>query len=177
MNKKKILLFVIIPLVVVCIIALIIFAPTFTMTLSREGCLIIFGVTPEEFLETELEFYSETGDFRTHALVNKNGKLVCSVSRAQLIVWKKYLSDFSEYPEKEPFVISSDYKKLDVYISSSIAPNSKEYDAIWQEAEKIFTRLWLLQCINFTPSSSTYVTYTVIDKDTGEILAQRRYKV
>ena len=128
-------------------------------------------------MDTEFEFYNETGDFRKHARIDENGKLIFEISKFQELVWKKWLSNFSEYPEKEPFVISSDYKKLDVYISANITPESNEYQAILQEAQRIAIRMSILQSINGVPDDSIYITYTVIDRDSGEILAQQRCKV
>ena len=87
------------------------------------------------------------------------------------------MSDFSEYPDKEPFVVSSVGKKLDVYISGKTTLKSKEYQAIIQEAQKIVIRMSTIQSINGVPTELIYMTYTVIDKDTGEILVQQRYKI
>ena len=70
----------------------------------------------------------------------------------------------------------SDYKKLDVYISSDTDPESDEYQAILQEGLRIIARLDILQTANGVPDAFSYIEFTVIDKDTGEILAQRRYR-
>ncbi len=179
MNTKRLIICgIIILFTVLCYIAIMLFAPIHTLTFTSDACVNLFGVSIQEFMEKEFEFYNETGDFRKNAQVDENGELTITLSKIQMLNWKntKWLSDFSEYPEKDPFVISSDYKKLDVYISSDTDPESDEYQAILQEGLRIIARLDILQTANGVPDAFSYIEFTVIDKDTGEILAQRRYQ-
>lgn len=175
MSKKRLILCgIILVLGILIIIAMNLFIPAFDYTCTPEGCINIFGVSIEEFMNTELEFYDETGDFRKNARIDENGQLIVTLSQYQVYAWKKsdWLSDFSKYPEKEPFVISSDYKKLDIYISSNVLPSSQEYEAITDEADKIILRMGTLQLLDGLEHKDIVVLYTVINKDTDQILYQ-----
>ena len=173
MEKKRSFIKYLIPLIAVLIsILLYLFIPGTTHTWDHTSCNYLFGVTPKEFMEAEFEFYSETGDFRKFAKIDKEGNLLVTLSPIQEYIWKKteWLSGFSEYPYKEPFVISSDYKKLDLYLPSDIDYSSEYFQSILMDYYTILVKMGTIQRLNGVPDDRVYVELTVINKDTGGII-------
>ncbi|MBE6660036.1 MAG: hypothetical protein E7605_01350 [Ruminococcaceae bacterium] len=58
-----------------------------TLKMSENNCEKLFGCTPQEFFELELELYDETRDFRKLAYVDKQGQLVLLLTQDQIDVW------------------------------------------------------------------------------------------
>ncbi len=174
MNKKKIIAVIII-LVVGILVANIcyIFIDTYLeLYLPPKHCMYLFGVSPEEFMDTYFEFYDETGDLRKRAYIDESGVLTLRLTRYQAQAWKKteWLSGFSEYPDKEPFSISSDFKELTVYIPHGTDPNGEEYQSIRTQAKTILQKIAVLQSIDGVPDEYVGMEYTVVDEATGEVL-------
>ena len=180
MNKRKIIAMIII--VVICISALcvnyIFIEDYLGLRLPDQHCMYLFGVSPEEFMNTDFEFYNETGDFRKKAYISENGELMLPLSRYQAQAWKKteWLSGFSEYPDKKPFSISPDFKELTVYIPSSTDPEGEEYQSILKQVDTIFQKMAVLQLIDGIPTEDVGMQYTVVDEATGEVFGSQYVK-
>lgn len=175
-NKKaiKIAIFIFVSILVLAATYFIFyyFIETYSTSLDPVSCMLLFGVTPEEFMETEFEFYDETGDFRKKAYIDENGHLVLVLTRWQRKAWRntEWLSGFSEYPDKQPFSISSDYSELTAYIPTDIDPNGEEYQSILEQAETIVNKMALIRIFDGVPAEYVYTKYSVIDSSTGEVL-------
>ena len=71
-------------------------------TLYPEQCYFLFGCTPEEFFELELDIYEIIGDFRNEAKISSDGSLILILSNAQRLAFMNSdLFDFSEYSNIE----------------------------------------------------------------------------
>ena len=145
--------------------------------LPYENCMYLFQVTPEEFMNTEFEFYDETGDFRKTAYINKNGNLVLLLSSKQQKAWinSEWLSGFSEYKDKKPFFVSSDLSELTVYVPPTIDPEGEYYQNIWDQVatihEKIATIHTLSDALYGTETSYTAsLKYTIVAETSGEVI-------
>ena len=167
-----------VPFLILILFLLYLFIPGTTHTWDHTSCKYLFGVTPEEFMKTEFEFYSETGDFRKSAKIDKEGNLSVTLSLFQEYRWEKteWLSGFSEYPDKEPFVISSNYKKLDLYLPSDIDYSSEHCQLILRDYHTILAKMGTMQRLNGVHDDNVYVEFTIINKDTGEIIYSKDIK-
>ena len=71
-------------------------------TLHPEQCYLLFGCTPEEFFDLELDIYEIIGDFRNEAKISSDGSLILILSNAQRLAFMNSdLFDFSEYSNIE----------------------------------------------------------------------------
>ena len=93
------------------------------------------------------------------------------LSRYQAQAWKKteWLSGFSEYPDKKPFSISSDFKELTVYIPYDADIESAEYQSTLKQVYTIFQKMAVLQVLDGIPEEEVGMQYTVVDEATGEV--------
>ena len=130
-------------------------------------------------MNTDFEFYDKTGDLRKRASIDESGLLTLRITRYQAQAWKKteWLSGFSEYPDKKPVSISSDFKKLTVYMPSGIDPEGEEYKSIITQAEKNFHKMVILQVIDGISAEYVFIEYTVVDEATGEELVHEYVKM
>lgn len=173
MNRKKIIGIIIIWAVAIsALCANYMFIENYLgIRLPDRHCMDLFGVYPEEFMNTDFEFYKETGDFRKKAHISEDGELMLPLSRYQAQAWKKteWLSGFSEYPDKKPFSISSDFKKLTVYIPYDADIESAEYQSTLKQVYTIFQKMAVLQVLDGIPEEEVGMQYTVVDEATGEV--------
>ena len=87
--------------------------------LSPGLCEALFGVTPEEFFNTDFEFYRETGDLRKNASIDEeDGTLIIILSGKQRKKWREseWLSPFAEVKNNPKFEISADMSTLTLYL-------------------------------------------------------------
>ncbi|MBE6660035.1 MAG: hypothetical protein E7605_01345 [Ruminococcaceae bacterium] len=88
-----------------------------TLALPANTCEELFGCTPKEFFDLDLDLYDETRDFRTHAYVDKQGKLVLRLSQNQIDVWllslKQDIIDIER--QHETIDVSDDYYTITIY--------------------------------------------------------------
>lgn len=140
--------------------------------LSKSDCVALFGVTPLEFLHTELEFYDETGDFRDESSIDADGNLKLCVSQRQRKKWLKtdWLVGFEEQYDKEQFYVSSDYTEFKIYVPSDMDVTSEEYKKFWSQVSTIKIKLTIIQWLNDVPFDQISFKYTEIDASTGDIL-------
>lgn len=140
--------------------------------LTKSDCISLFGVTPLEFLHTELEFYDETGDFREESSLDQDGNLILCISKKQCKKWLKtdWLVGFEKNYDKENFYVSSDYTELKIYVPSDIEAGSEEYKEFWSQVSTIKLKLSIIHWLNETPLEQIRIKYTEIDGSTGEIL-------
>ena len=70
---------------------------------SPELCQSIFGCTPEEFFDLELDIYAEAGDFRYKAKIESNGYLVIYLNPMQKRAFadSSLLTDYGDNPRIE----------------------------------------------------------------------------
>lgn len=180
MNKKKIIAMAIILVVTILAasISYMFIDIGLELYLPPKHCMYLFGVSPEEFMNTDFEFYDETGDLRKRSYIDESGALILRLTRYQAQMWKKteWLSGFSEYPDKKPFSISSDFKELTVYLPHGTDPNGEEYQSILTQAKTIFQKMAVLQLIDGVPTEDVGMQYIVVDEETGEVFLSQCVK-
>lgn len=174
MNKKKIIAIIIILVVTILAasISYMFIDIGLELYLPPKHCMYLFGVSPEEFMNTDFEFYDETGDLRKRSYIDESGALILRLTRYQAQMWKKteWLSGFSEYPDKKPFSISSDFKELTVYIPSGTDSEGEKFQTIIKQVATIFQKMSVLQLIDGIPAEYVGMEYFVVDEETDEVL-------
>ena len=76
---------------------------TSELRLNLYECQSIFGCTPEEFFDLELDIYEEAGDFRDKAKITSNGYLVLNLTPKQerALADSSLLTDYGDNPRIE----------------------------------------------------------------------------
>ena len=138
------------------------------INLTPIGCQRLFGISPEEFFDTELEFYDETGDFRPKSRIDENGDLVLVLSPNQQKKWREseWLSGFPEVVNDSKFEISSDLCTLTYYFPT-VNLEDEEIEPLFMTILTKMTVIHLLDGKDYRE-----ISIQCIEKDpiTGEIL-------
>ena len=142
--------------------------------MAPEGpCINLFGCTPSEFFDKEMEFYKETGDFRKKASLDEKGNLYFILSPKQLKAWRnsKWLTEF-EGIQNHPYIQLSD----DLTCVTVSVPNSTESlsNAELEELERtlnvVFTKIKLIRLLDGVSPEDIATQYIEIDSVTNEIV-------
>ena len=138
------------------------------INLTPIGCQRLFGISPEEFFDTELEFYDETGDFRPKSRIDENGDLVLVLSPNQQKKWREseWLSGFPEVVNDSKFEISSDLCTLTYYFPT-VNLEDEEIEPLFMT---ILTKMTVIHLLDGKDYREISIQCVEKDPITGEIL-------
>ena len=143
----------------------------FEIGLTPAGCQSLFGVSPEEFFDAELEFYDETGDFRPKSRIDEYGNLILVLSPKQRKKWREseWLSGFPEVVNDSKFEISSDLCTLTYYFPTEYLED-EEFQPLAQKMYLIQDKMTIIHFLDGKDHSEISIQCIEKDPITGEVL-------
>ena len=142
--------------------------------MAPEGpCINLFGCTPSEFFDKEMEFYKETGDFRKKAALDENGNLHFILSPKQLKAWRnsKWLTEFEEIQNHPYIQLSDDLTCVTVSVPNSTESLSNaELDELERTLNFVFTKIEMIRLLDGVSPEDIATQYIEIDSVTNEIV-------
>ena len=142
--------------------------------IAPEGpCINLFGCTPSEFFDKEMEFYQETGDFRKNASLDKNGNLHLVLSPKQLKAWRnsKWLTAFEELQNHPYIQLSDDLTCVTVSVPNSVESLPQaELEELERTLNFVFTKIEMIRLLDGVAPEDIATQYIEIDTLTNEIV-------
>ena len=129
-------------------------------TLIPEHCQSVFGCTPEEFFDLELDIYKTVEDLRNDASISSDGDLILIFTKSQrLALMNSELFDYSEYPN-----IEVSYEDRYVIVNGFAETVYEDTKASLEIADKVCMYLMLQN----KPGTEIVVDYIIQDGVTGK---------
>ena len=137
------------------------FSPNILYTLDLYHCQSVFGCTPEEFFDLELDIYKDVKDFRKDARISSDGNLVLSLSKPQReALINSDLFDYSQYPN-----IEVSYENRSVIVNGYAETAYEDVRASYH----ILNKACLYLSLKSEPVTKVTVKYVIRDGVTGEV--------
>lgn len=144
---------------------------TLEYTIDEYYCRALFDCTPEEFLDKDMPFYEETGDFREKSYV-KDGQLVLvfTEKQAQLFGVSDWILSCGEVEKFSDIKISDDLKTVTLYIPSGFDINEKN-----TEINKVIAKITLRMLLSGKNTDEIVLTVVIRDRITGAVIAEEEF--
>ena len=150
------LILVIIGIIGTIISLFIMFTSTETIYLSEDFCSFVWGCTPQEFFDLELDLYNETEDFRKNASIGEDGRIILNLTQKQKDAWISSL-------QQEISVADNQNNNIEVSEALIIVYGYK--DTVYDDLIEVFTISYKMQFVRFLSGIENSDMPEVIIKD------------